>query len=111
VFELLQSNRDLEWLDLTDNAPPAWATKSIPLADDFGVPDADFRRFALAGASQKTGQRYDRQGLPFIYIRGEKWRPVRAGMAWIASRITIRTEKRRAREDAPLPDPPPADQK
>jgi hypothetical protein len=49
--------------------------------------DQAFRDEKLAGCSQRTGSRYDARGLPFVMIRGFKYRPVERGCTWIATNI------------------------
>jgi hypothetical protein len=66
----------------------------IPLPDgEFLVKDAEFCEHVLGGATRRTAKRYELEGLPKAELRGEIFRPLRAGQRWLAGRITV---KRRA---------------
>ena len=69
-------------------APPR-----IDLGDDVLVRDDVFHAEVLAGANRRTGKRYEREGLPFILIRGMKYRPLREGRKWVADRIQRPNQK------------------
>jgi len=61
--------------------------RRIELPDDVLVIDEDFHTEVLAGASRRTGKRLDAEGLPFLMVTGVKYRPLKAGRAWLADRI------------------------
>jgi hypothetical protein len=66
----------------------------IELPDgDVLVPDAEFLKKA-GDVTARTGNNWDRQGCPFIMIGGLKYRPLKAGLRWIASRIQRRNPPR-----------------
>jgi hypothetical protein len=71
--------------------------RRIELPNDVLVIDEDFHREVLAGASRRTGKRLESEGLPFVMVTGIKYRPLNAGRAWLADRITRKnqTQKRR----------------
>jgi hypothetical protein len=66
----------------------------IEIEGDVLVPDEEFRSEYLNGATRRTANRYDSQGLPFVIVNGRKMRPVSAGKAWLASRIRRRNPLR-----------------
>jgi hypothetical protein len=57
------------------------------------VPDADWRKEA-GDVTERTGRNWDQLGCPFIYIGGKKFRPRKAGLNWLASRIQQRNPRR-----------------
>jgi hypothetical protein len=61
------------------------------------IPDADFCRDYLNGATRRTGSRYDGLGLPFVMVNRRKMRPLNRGKAWIASRIISKPQPQRGR--------------
>jgi len=68
----------------------------IELPDgDVLIPDSDFRKRA-GDVSDRTGRNWDQQGCPFIFIGNLKYRPLKAGLSWLASRIKRRNPPRRA---------------
>jgi hypothetical protein len=67
--------------------------KIIDIGDDKAIPDADFCRQFLNDATRRTAGRYDKLGLPYLMVNGEKWRPINAGKGWLASRIQQRNQK------------------
>jgi hypothetical protein len=71
--------------------------RRIELPDDVLVIDADFHQEVLAGASRRTGKRLEAEGLPFVMVGGCKYRPLRAGRAWLADRITHKNPQKRRR--------------
>jgi hypothetical protein len=76
--------------------------RRIEIDGDVLITDEEFCDVVLAGSTRRTSQRYDRLGLPFIYISGTKFRPLNAGRAWLADRIIRKThqdQKRRRRGD------------
>jgi hypothetical protein len=60
---------------------------------DYLVPDEDFCREVLGGTTTRTAQRFDHEGLPFVLIKGAKWRPVNEGRRWLAARIVRRGQE------------------
>jgi hypothetical protein len=72
----------------------------IPLPNgDKLVPDAEFLQ-AAGGVTARTGNNWDQQGCPFIYVGGKKFRPLNEGLNWLAGRIHRRNPPRRARAAA-----------
>jgi hypothetical protein len=72
----------------------------IELPDgDVLIPDAEFLAKA-GGVTARTGSNWDKLGCPHAYIGGLKYRPVRAGMAWIAAQIRRRNPPRQPRSAA-----------
>ena len=67
----------------------------VEIPNDTLIPDEDFCREVLGGCARRTAKRYEREGLPYILIRGRKFRPLNAGRAWLASRIVARDLRRR----------------
>jgi hypothetical protein len=59
----------------------------IDIPGDVLVTDEEFCQEVLDRATRRTSRRYDREGLPYVMIRGRKFRPLNAGRAWIAGRI------------------------
>jgi hypothetical protein len=76
------------------------APARIVLNGDELVRDDIFHIEVLAGANRRTGKRYERDGLPFVYIRGLKYRPLREGREWLANRIQ-RPNQKHARRSRP----------
>jgi hypothetical protein len=68
------------------------APSQIELDGDVAIPDEDFRRQYLNGATHRTGTRYDKEGLPYLYVNGIKMRPVNAGKEWLTKRIQRRNQ-------------------
>jgi hypothetical protein len=68
----------------------------IEIPGDVLIPDAQFCADVLAGAARRTAARLDRQGLPFVMVRGHKYRPLNEGRKWLADRIRRRQPRRRA---------------
>jgi hypothetical protein len=66
--------------------------RRIELGDDFLIPDGDFCQESLGGATRRTSQRLDKEGLPYVMIAGRKWRPVKACRAWLANRIVVKQQ-------------------
>jgi hypothetical protein len=71
----------------------------ITIPGDLLIPDDEFCREVLDGATRRTARRYERDGLPFVMIRGRKFRPLHAGREWLAGRIqaqvAYRSQRRR----------------
>jgi hypothetical protein len=59
----------------------------IPLQDDELIPDDDLA--VQWGCTRRTLGRYDQEpdGLPYVYVGGKKYRPVKACQAWLAKRV------------------------
>ena len=70
------------------------APERIVIDDDELVLDAIFHTEVLAGANRRTGKRYEAEGLPYVYVRGMKYRPLREGRKWLANRIQRPNQKR-----------------
>jgi hypothetical protein len=70
---------------------------TIPLPDDVAVLDEEFCTHVLNGATRRTAARYEGDGLPYLMIRGRKFRPLNAGRAWLATRIKAVQPQRRRR--------------
>jgi hypothetical protein len=70
------------------------APRCIQLGDETLIPDPDYCATKLGGATQRTAQKYDKLGQPYVMIRGEKWRPLNVCAAFWAGRI-IRKEPQR----------------
>jgi hypothetical protein len=77
----------------------------IDIPGDVLVSDDEFCRTVLDGSTRRTARRYDGEGLPFILIRGRKFRPLNAGREWLAGRIqaqvAYRSQRRRRPERKP----------
>jgi hypothetical protein len=59
------------------------------------VPDAEFLKRA-GGVTYRTGLNWDREGCPHAIIGGVKYRPLKEGLTWLASRIRRRNPPRSA---------------
>lgn len=71
--------------------------RRIEIKDDVLLIDADFHKEVLAGASRRTGKRLEAEGLPYVMVTGVKYRPLNAGRAWLADRITIKNQPQKRR--------------
>jgi hypothetical protein len=69
----------------------------IDIPGDVLVSDEEFCRTVLDGSTRRTARRYDGEGLPFILIRGRKFRPLNAGREWLAGRIQAQVAYRPTR--------------
>jgi hypothetical protein len=76
------------------------APQRITLDDDVLLRDDVFLAEVLAGANRRTGKRYEAEGLPFVLVRGLKYRPLREGREWLANRIQ-RPNRRHTRGSRP----------
>ena len=76
----------------------------ITIPGDLLIPDDEFCREVLDGATTRTARRYERDGLPFVMIRGRKFRPLNAGRKWLAARIqaVVYKPQRRRRASKPV---------
>jgi hypothetical protein len=77
--------------------PPA---ERIEIDGDTLLIDPLWCEVVLGGASRKTGSRLDAEGAPYVFIRGYKYRPLKEGRAFVASRIQRRNlppRRRRSR--------------
>jgi hypothetical protein len=83
-------------MSFEDHYEPA---SRIEIPDDILVPDAEFCALVLGGATRRTGSRLEAEGLPYVMVRGRKYRPLNEGRAWLAARIQRRnsTPQRRRR--------------
>jgi hypothetical protein len=71
--------------------------RRIAIPGDTLVLDDDFCSDVLAGASRRTSKRLESEGLPSVMVAGCKYRPIDAGRAWLASRITRRNQPQKRR--------------
>jgi hypothetical protein len=81
-----------------DTTPTATTPTHIDIPGDVLITDDEFCREVLDGATRRTSRRYDRQGLPFIMVRGRKFRPLNAGREWLAGRIEAHVAYRPQRQ-------------
>jgi hypothetical protein len=58
------------------------------------IPDGEFAQQLTV--VRRTLQNWDREGLPFVLIGNRKYRPLKEGLTWIASRIKRRNPRRAA---------------
>jgi hypothetical protein len=66
------------------------AAGHVPIPGDVLIPDKEFREQVLLGATDRTGRELDAKGLPYIFIKGRKYRPLNEGRAWLAGQIVRR---------------------
>ena len=66
----------------------------IEIPDDMLISDKEFCATVLGGVNRRTAKRYELEGLPHVMVGGRKFRPLNAGRAWLASRITARKPRR-----------------
>jgi hypothetical protein len=59
----------------------------IEIPGDVLLLDEDFCSLVLDGATTRTARRLDAEGLPYVKVRGRKYRPLREGQAWLAAQI------------------------
>jgi hypothetical protein len=71
--------------------------RRIEIPDDTLDLDGDFCSEVLAGSSCRTSKRLESEGLPFVMVAGCKYRPLNAGRAWLANRITCRNQPQKRR--------------
>lgn len=69
------------------------ATGRIEIPGDVLIPDAEFCRVVLAGATRRTASRLEAKGLPFVMVAGRKYRPLNEGRRWLAARIQRRGQQ------------------
>ena len=62
--------------------------------------DELFCDWVLGGATTRTAHRYQAEGLPFVYVKGKKYRPLGEGRKWLADRIQRRGEAPKHRRQA-----------
>jgi hypothetical protein len=67
----------------------------IEIPGDVLIPDAEFCRLVLAGATRRTASRLEAEGLPFVMVAGRKYRPLNEGRRWLANRIQRRGQQPR----------------
>jgi len=63
----------------------------LPNGDEL-EPDGEFA--ARVNATRRTLGNYDAEGLPYTIIAGVKYRPVKEGLNWFASRIKRHNPRR-----------------
>jgi hypothetical protein len=68
----------------------------IEIPGDVLVIDAVWCVEVLGGVARRTAKKLEADGLPHAMISGVKYRPLREGREWLASRIQ-RTERRNKR--------------
>jgi hypothetical protein len=68
---------------------------SISIENDTLIPDSELAK--LWHCHDRTLYRYDKEpdGLPFCYIGGKKYRPLRACSEWLARRVKYPNPTRR----------------
>lgn len=66
----------------------------IDIPGDVLIPDGEFCDVVLGGTCRRTAKRYEMEGLPFVMIRGRKFRPLNAGREWLAGRIQAQVADR-----------------
>jgi hypothetical protein len=71
--------------------------RRIEIPGDILILDADFCEQVLAGASKRTASRLEAEGLPYLMLAGCKYRPLNAGLAWLAGRIKRRNAPQKPR--------------
>jgi hypothetical protein len=72
--------------------------RQLVLADgDVARPDEDICKQELDGCTTRTAQKYDKQGCPYLIIKGKKWRPVRGVREWLSKRIVSKQPERTTR--------------
>jgi hypothetical protein len=83
---------------VSDDSPRHTPPARIEIEGETLVLDEIFHEEVLAGANRRTGKRYESEGLPYVFIAGHKYRPLREGQRWLANRIQRRNPppKRRA---------------
>jgi hypothetical protein len=88
-----------EVITTTKRYRPKPVATRIEIEGDVLVLDQVFCDEQLGGATTKTAQRYDAEGLPFAFVGGRKFRPLQQGRAWLADRIQRKGQspKRRRR--------------
>jgi hypothetical protein len=74
--------------------------RRIEIANDVLIIDEDFCAEVLAGATRRTGSRLEAEGLPYTFIAGRKYRPLRESQAWLAARIQRRNQPKPKRKPA-----------
>jgi hypothetical protein len=68
----------------------------IEIPGDELLPDEEFCAVVLGGATTRTAHRLDGEGLPYIKVRGRKYRPLREGQAWLAAQIQRHNQSKKA---------------
>jgi hypothetical protein len=74
--------------------------RRIEIPGDVLILDVDFCSQVLAGSSQRTALRLETEGLPYIMVGGCKYRPLNAGLAWLAGRIKRRNPPQKPRRNS-----------
>ena len=74
-------------MSLEDHREPAGR---IEIPNDVLLPDPEFCKVVLDGATTRTARRLEAEGLAYVMIRGRKYRPLNEGRAWLAARIQRR---------------------
>jgi hypothetical protein len=76
-----------------DRKPPP---RRIDIGTDILLLDEDFCDELLAGATRRTAKRLEAEGLPYVFVAGRKYRPLREGQEFLAARIRRPNPKRGA---------------
>jgi hypothetical protein len=64
--------------------------RHIEIPGDTLIPDGEFRALLLNNCTRRTASRLEDEGLPYVFIAGFKFRPLREGREWLAARIQRR---------------------
>ena len=72
-------------------------TERIEIPGDVLLIDQLWCDEVLGGASTKTSKRLEAEGLPYVFIRGSKYRPLNEGREFVAARIQRRNQPPRRR--------------
>jgi hypothetical protein len=67
----------------------------VEIPNDILYPGRRLLSRSLGRCARRTAKRYEREGLPYILIRGRKFRPLNAGRTWLASRTRKAPKRRR----------------
>ena len=85
LIEMLPISDLEQHLSIEDPYKPT--AQHIAIPGDVLVPDAEFCAEVLNGATRRTARRLDHEGLPYVIVRGLKFRPLNEGRSWLAGRI------------------------
>jgi hypothetical protein len=76
--------------------------RRIQIPGDTLIPDQEWCDLQLGGATRRTSQRLDKDGCPYTYIRGEKWRPLNEGQRGSPAASNAATPQKRVVVALPL---------
>ena len=68
--------------------------RRIEIPGDELLPDQEFCDVVLDGCTRRTASRLESQGLPYVMVKGRKFRPLNEGRAWLAGKIQRRGQRR-----------------